>query len=99
MSNYIKQVFYENDDFTITLEEVEGNLMVHVSFDDFNRDILNAVLNLWTIIKDRAYWQGYEQIYTYTREPRMFSLFKDGHKKGEFEKDGFTYEVWEWELN
>lgn len=99
MSKYIKLKFYEDDDMLITLEEMDGELMVHLAMYKCSRPIIRKALELWSEILRRAYWQGYEHIYTYTMEPRMFKFFVNGKKFGEFEKDGKTYEVWGWELN
>lgn len=98
ISNYIKKVFYEDDRFKITLEEVDGYLMVHLAVYEFSKSILKEIKVLWKDIRDRSYMSGYDKIYTYTREPRMFKFFPEAEKLGEFEKSGLTYEVWVWEL-
>lgn len=98
MFKYIKREFYSDDDLTVTLEEADGNLMAHVVLYSASKASINRVLQVWQEIKERAYWQGYEEIYTYSNEPRMFDIVKGGEQVGEFEKDGIKYKVWKWEL-
>jgi hypothetical protein len=98
MYNYIKKKFYEDDNITITLEEADGYLMAHVTIFSFSRSVLKRIQEVWYEICERAYWQGYEEIYTYSNEPRMFKLIKGGSEVGGFEKDGANYKVWKWEL-
>lgn len=98
MSSYIEKVYYEDDNFIIRLEEIEGVLMVHVTFNLFSKDIYQKVLSVWDEIQSRAYWQGYENIYTYTQEPRMLHLFKDGEQIGTCNYKGKEFMVLKWEL-
>ena len=98
VSSYIKKTFYEDDRFKITLEEVDGYLMVHLAVYDFSKAILREILDMWKTIQHRAYTSGYDEIYTYTQEPRMFKFFPNAEKLGEVEKSGQTYEVWKWDL-
>lgn len=98
MFSYIKKEFYNDGDIIITLEEADGNLMAHVTINSASKASVEELLRQWNDIKHRAYWQGYEEIYTYSGEPRMFNLVRGGQEVGEFEKDGQTYKVWKWEL-
>lgn len=99
MFSYVKKEFYDDDDLTVTLEEADGNLMAHVAIRNASKSIINKMLKIWEDIQYRAYWQGYEEIYTYSNEPRMFDIVKGGTEVGEFDKDGTKYKVWKWELN
>lgn len=98
MFSYIKKVFYQDDDITVTLEEADGNLMAHLYASKVSIPIAKRILELWNVICERAYWQGYEEIYTYSNEPRMFKLVKGGEEVGEFNKNGVNYKVWKWDL-
>lgn len=98
MFKYIKKEFYSDDDLTITLEEADGNLMAHATIHSANKHSIKQLLEIWEEIKSRAYWQGYEEIYTYSNDPRMFDIVKGGEEIGEFEKDGVKYKVWKWDL-
>lgn len=99
MSNYIKATYFEDDDLKVTLEELDGNLMVHVTIYSFNREVYGKLLYLWGQIQERAYWQGYEEIYTYTLDNRVPGILQsDGEQIGVFQKDGHQYKVWKWDL-
>lgn len=98
MFSYVKKEFYDDDDLTVTLEEADGNLMAHVAIRNASKSTINKMLGIWEDIQYRAYWQGYEEIYTYSNEPRMFDIVKGGTEVGGFDKDGVKYKVWKWEL-
>lgn len=98
MFKYIQKEFYKDDDLTVTLEEGDGNLMAHVAVHSASKSSIGRILEIWDDIRNRAYWQGYEEIYTYSNEPRMFEIVKGGEQVGEFEKDGIKYKVWKWDL-
>lgn len=96
---YKSWLFYRTSDFQIKLELVDGELFVHLTLWKVNRHILDDVLKVWAEIKARAYWQGYEAIYTYTRDTRMFKFFPFAEIVGTIEWNGESYEVAKWELN
>ena len=98
MSSYIKKTFYEDDRFKIYLEEVDGYLMVHLAAYEFSKSILQEIKGFWETIRESAYNAGYNEIYTYSKEPRMFHFFPGAEKLGDVEKDGVTYGVWKWAL-
>ncbi len=95
---YIKKVFYEDDDVCATLEQLDGELMVHFHADNFSNEILTKLRAIWDQIVEGAYWQGYEKISTYTSDPRTYKLFKGWYKLGEFERAGQIFEVVAWDL-
>ena len=99
MSNYIKKVFYEDDDCTVTLEELDGHLFVHVAVYEFNKAVLKKLKELWADIKNRAYMSGYDNIHTYTKDMRIVKFFKGFVKLGEFDLPTGKFEVVQWELN
>ncbi len=98
VTSYIKKTFYEDDNYKISLEEVDGYLMIHVAIYEFSKAILKELKHHWAVIRERAYASGYDKIYTYSQEERMFKFFPNATKLGEVEKDGITYGVWQWDL-
>lgn len=99
VTSYIKKTYKETDDYKISLEEVDGYLMVHVAIYSFSKSILKELKEEWKQICFKAYSSGYDKIYTYSLEERMFKFFPGAKKLGEVSKDGLTYGVWEWGLN
>lgn len=96
---YNKKTYYEDDNFKVTLEELDAELFVHVQFFKFSLSILRTALKVWAEIKAKCYWLGYENIYTYTAEDRMQKFFPGSKVAGEFSWIGKEFKVLQWELN
>lgn len=96
---YNKLVYYEDSDFVITLEEFEQETFVHLEMNKASKSILERVLKVFSEIKAKAYWLGYEAIYTYTQDKRMFKFFPGAEVVGNFKYNGNNYEVGKWALN
>ena len=93
-----RRTYYEDDDFAISLEELSGQLFVHLAIFKASKRVITKAKEIWQEIQDKCYWLGYEQINTYTTEMRVVSFFKGWERLGEFEKDGKHYEVARWVL-
>ncbi len=96
---YNKNLYYSNDDFTITLEEFDSEVFAHIQFNKITRPILLDAFKVWAEIKAKMYWAGYERVFAYTADKRMKRLFPGWTKEAHFNWDGNDYEVLEWELN
>jgi hypothetical protein len=96
---YSKQIYYEDGDCTITLEEFEKETFVHLTLYKATKEILERVLKVFSEIKAEFYWLGYEAIYTYTQDKRMFKFFPFAEVIGDFYYHGKKYKVGKWVLN
>ena len=97
---YRTKIYYKDENYTVTLEELNEELFIHVKFKKFSKTILLDALKVWAEIKAKCYWLGYEHIYTYTKDDRMSRLFPGAHEVTEFEDDRLgKYKVLQWELN
>lgn len=99
MSNYIKATFYEDEDIKVTLEEMDGYLMAHLTIYQFSKSVHKKVLSLREEIINRAYFSGYDAIYSYTADERIPRLIgEELEELGDFYFHGKNYKVWKWEL-
>lgn len=89
-----KRVFYADDDFILILEELNEQAFVHVHLNEFSRKIFKKLLEQWKEVLMRFYLLGYEEIFTYTKDPRIVNMVGGAQKIDEHE----GYEVYKWEL-
>lgn len=92
------QTYYEDDDYKLSLEELDGQLFVHLALYHASKSILRSVLERWCEIKAKCYWLGYEAIYTYTTDDRMKLFFPYCTEISEYDYRGKKYKVLKWEL-
>lgn len=96
---YKKAVYHEDDNFTLTVELVDDIPFIHLALYKASKSILDSVSRKWAEVKALAYFDGYEAIYTYTKDERMFKLFNPTKILGDYEYNGEKYKVAEWVLN
>lgn len=98
MSDYVKYIFYSDEKLLVTLEKLDGYVLAHVSIFSPDKKTIKRLLEIWVEILARAYWQGYEEIYTYTKDERMLKIVKGGEIIGEYERNGEIFKVVKWDL-
>jgi hypothetical protein len=98
MAMYKKAVYYEDENFKLIVESLDDIPMIHLQLYKASKAILEKVMQVWAEVKALAYWEGYEAIYTYTQDERMFRLFGAEKLPGTFEFNGGIYEVGKWDL-
>jgi len=81
------------------LEYLDGCLFIHCDVESFSASSLKTMKLVWGWIKESAFMQGYDHIYTYTKNLK-FALMVDGSGKviDEFNLDDEDYEVIKWDL-
>ena len=85
------KVYKENADYTITLEDEQGNLFVHFNAEMWNKSIKKKVLAELDELKEKAFKAGYDKIHTYTRNHK-FCILLGGIKTFEWRDYGvFTW--------
>lgn len=90
--------YFENDDFTLSLEEANGELYVHLALDHVSKTSINEVRRVWEEIKYECFWLGYENIYSYTSDMRVVKLFEGWSPIGKVNYNETEYEIVRWEL-
>lgn len=95
-----RQVFYENDDFTLSLEEINEQAFVHIEIYRFSKSVLEDILEQWKQILMRFYLLGYDAIYTYTRDPRIVNLVGGSEEIGQDDPDlnNLGVRMYKWDL-
>lgn len=96
---YKKAIYHEDEDFSLTVEMLEDYPFVHLHLKRASRSIIENVMKKIAEIKALAYFDGYESLYTYTQDKRMFKLFNPDRIIGPLNYRGKEYEVAEWDLN
>ena len=98
MSDYKKAVYYADDDFELTVEMYMDVPLVHLHLERASKSIIDKVMRVWAEVRALAWADGYEAIYTYTQDERMFRIFGATKVPGHFNWKGQQYEVGKWEL-
>lgn len=94
-----RRTYFDNSDFDMSLEEMDGHLFVHLVFFHVSKTSINKARSVWEEVKNKCYWLGYEHINTYTTDMRIVKLFDGWEHIGEYKYEGKKYEVARWELN
>lgn len=86
--------YFRNDDFHVYLEYFSDQLFVHVGIFNFDKSVLAQIKEVWANVALDAYFDGYEDLFAYTKDNRIIKLIGGAVKVGQHE----NYEVWKWEL-
>lgn len=98
MSDYKKATYYADSDFELTVEMYNGTPLIHLQLYRATKAVIDKVMKVWAEVKALAWMDGYEAIYTYTQDNRMFRIFGAEKVPGTFNWKGQEYEVGKWEL-
>lgn len=96
MSNV--ETVYKDDNFSVVKEEAYGVCFFHCYVDHFNKSVLKTMREVWEDIKEEARKDGWRVIHSYTPNPKFANLLPGAKKINEFEAQGKSYEVIEWDL-
>lgn len=92
-----KAIYAEDDDLQLWVEVVNDCLFVHVHLHKFSPPVLNKLKVAWEHLQTASYFDGWEQIFTYTKDPRIVSLI--GGAEEVVSKDLPTgWRMFQWEL-
>lgn len=89
-----RRTYYEEDNFKVYLEEINGQVAIHVAIYKFSKAILKDIKRVWAEVMVKMYLLGYEAAFAYTKDNRIVKLIGGAEKVGEHQ----NYEVWKWEL-
>ncbi len=89
-------VFYGDDDFKICTKDTEEGRFVHCYVRRWNKGIMRRCAEVFCDVKDKAYEDGHDTIYTYTQNTK-FALIAGGKYLHSVEFKGKVYEVYSWE--
>lgn len=94
MSQLNRRTYAETNNYRIWLEDINEQLFVHVTIYNSNKSVINQIKEGWAELMIDAYFQGYEDVFTYTKDNRIIKMIGGASKIGQHE----DYEVWKWEL-
>ncbi len=99
MSDYKKAVYYSDNNFSLIVELIDDVPFIHLQVKKFSKSILETIRKKWAEVKALAYFDGYEAIYTYTQDERVFKFSSPTRVlDGGFNLHGKEYRVAEWDL-
>lgn len=90
-----RETYYENNDFRVYLEEINGQVAIHVAIYNFSKAIFKDIKAIWAEVLIQMYYAGYEEVFAYTKDNRIVKMIGGATMVGEAK----GYEVWKWELN
>ena len=95
-----KRIFFEDDKVQIRLEERDGALFVHCLFHEVSKASVKWLQEIWPILRERVYFAGYANIFSYTKDLRVVKLFPGWELVEEIKDEyGNDWKVVRWELN
>lgn len=87
--------YKSTDDYRIWYEIMDGQLVVHVVIHNATKAVIEEIKEGWAEFIIDAYFEGYEFVYTYTRDSRIIDMIGGATKVGEHKGQ----EVWQWDLS
>lgn len=90
----MSRTYYEDDDIRVWVEEINELPFVHVGIFNMSKAVLKKIKEKWGEIVISLYFDGYEELYTYTKDSRIVKMIGEAEKVGQHE----VYEVWKWDL-
>lgn len=88
------RTYHETDEYRIWLEDINEQLFIHVAIYDGRKSVITDIKEKWAELMIDAYFEGYEDVFAYTKDSRIVNIIGGATKIGEHE----GYEVWKWEL-
>lgn len=89
-----RRTYQETDDYRIWLEDINDQLFIHVAIYNPSKSVIQQIKEGWAELMIDCYFDGYEDVFTYTKDSRIIKMIGGATKIGEHK----GYEVWKWEL-
>lgn len=89
-----RAVFKETDDYRIWYENMEDQLVIHVVIHNATKSVIEEIKEGWAELLIEAYFEGFEFVYTYTKDSRIVNMIGGAILVATHE----DYEVWQWDL-
>lgn len=93
----LKEVFFENDDYTLEIEPFNNMIVLHCTVRKWTVSSLRHGYNKLGELMNTVSDLGYEQLITITPNPKFAKLF-GGEVIDEFSHNNQKYEVVKWDL-
>lgn len=94
MTKYQRKSYYEDDDVRVYLEKIDEQIFIHVAIFNMTKKVLKKIKAVWGEVVIKMYYDGYEDLFAYTKDNRIIKLIGGAKKIGEHQE----YEVYQWDL-
>lgn len=98
LSGVNRWTWYEDEDYTVTLEESEGLLFVHIEVYNFSKDIFLRIKQSWWELLFQCYLYGYEFLHTYTKNKKFADKMGTNELLTTLNFNGSEYSLVRWDL-
>lgn len=100
MSKVKKKTLRETDKYIARIEEVHGNLFIHIEVKGvIDLSLIRELQGEWKLFKEKIKKAGYPALYSYSATPKFYQFFKGYEDMGPMDWDEGQYRVLKWELN
>lgn len=89
-----RRTYYETNDYRIWMEDINDQLFIHVAIYNSTKSVMTEIKEKWAEFMIDAYFNGYEDVFTYTQDNRVVKMIGGAINVGQYN----DYEVWKWEL-
>lgn len=94
MTDFTRETYYRDDDIHVYLEEINGEVAIHVGITNFSKTVLKRIKEKWGEVVIKMYFLGYEDLFAYTKDNRIIKMIGGAERVGQHNE----YEVWRWDL-
>lgn len=98
LSDFKSKVYYEDEDFMLKVEELDGHLFMHVDVTNWTPSSYKRGVEKFEEVIKRAYWGGYEAVYTYIKNPKFAKMFGSPEWLQTLNHNDEQYELMRWKL-
>lgn len=91
----MSEVYYEDNDIRVWTENINDQAFIHVGIFNMTKNVLGKIKEKWGELIISLYFEGYENVYTYTKDNRIIKLIGGA----EYIDTAGEYEVWKWDLS
>ncbi len=73
-----KRLYRDDEEFQLWYEVINEELFVHVHIYSFNKTVLRDIKETFALLLIDAYFDGWEDVFTYTEDDRIVRLVGGG---------------------
>lgn len=89
-----RKTYYRDDDIHVYLDNIDEQVFIHVGIDNATKETVDLIKQKWGEIVLKMYFLGYEEVFAYTKDPRIINMIGGAEKIGQHQ----DYEVYKWDL-
>ena len=94
-----KAVYAQDDSLKLWVEVINECLFVHVQLYQFDKGVLERLKVAWKHLQTAAYFDGWEEIFTYTKDPRIVNIIGGAEELDVPDKlTNAGFRMFKWEL-